>query len=115
MSRRPGQFEPVAWDGRPAPFPCDKPHRARQEAGMFDLSLHCGMARLTLRRPQARNAIPADQWRPLGALTERAVEQGARMLILKGEGDAFCAGADLKDFGRMHVDPEAATAFREAM
>lgn len=82
---------------------------------MFDLRLDDGVARLILRRPEARNAVPVHQWRPLGALAESAVEQGARVLILAGEGDAFCAGADLKDFAKMHDNSEAATAFREAM
>jgi enoyl-CoA hydratase/carnithine racemase len=82
---------------------------------MFDLRLDDGVARLTLRRPEARNAIPADQWRPLGMLAQGAVAEGARLLILQGEGRAFCAGADLKDFAAMHGRPEAAAAFRDAM
>jgi enoyl-CoA hydratase/carnithine racemase len=82
---------------------------------MFDLRLDDGVARLTLSRPDARNAIPVEQWRPLGALAQGAVAEGARVLILQGEGRAFCAGADLKDFGAMHGDLTAAAAFREAM
>ena len=82
---------------------------------MFNLRLEDGVARLTLSRPDARNAIPADEWRPLAALAQGAVAEGARALILEGEGRAFCAGADLKDFAAMHEDLEAATAFREAM
>jgi enoyl-CoA hydratase/carnithine racemase len=82
---------------------------------MFELRLDDAVARLTLRRPHSRNAIPADQWRPLGELAQSAADQGARLLILEGEGDAFCAGADLKDFERMYRDPAGATAFREAM
>jgi enoyl-CoA hydratase/carnithine racemase len=82
---------------------------------MFDLRLANDVARLTLRRPEARNAIPADQWRPLAALVQGAVAEGARLLILHGEGRAFCAGADLKDFAAMRGDLEAAAAFREAM
>jgi enoyl-CoA hydratase/carnithine racemase len=82
---------------------------------MFDLRLQDGLARLILRRPGARNAIPADQWRPLGALAQGAVAEGARMLILEGEGRAFCAGADLNNFAAMHGDQQAAAAFRGAM
>jgi enoyl-CoA hydratase/carnithine racemase len=82
---------------------------------MFDLRLDNGIARLILSRPGARNAIPVDQWRPLGEAARNAVDEGARLLILEGEGKAFCAGADLKDFARMHGDLGAAAAFREAM
>ncbi|HEX8580019.1 MAG TPA: enoyl-CoA hydratase/isomerase family protein [Allosphingosinicella sp.] len=93
----------------------DKRVAARHEAAMFDLRLQNGIARLILRRPDARNAIPADQWRPLGALAQGAAAEGARLLILEGEGKAFCAGADLKDFERMHGDLGAASEFRQAM
>lgn len=82
---------------------------------MIDLRLDSGMARLILSRPEARNAIPVDQWRLLGEAARNAVDDGARLLILEGEGKAFCAGADLKDFARMHGDFGAAAAFREAM
>src|SRR4028119_413507 len=82
---------------------------------MFDLRLDSGIARLILRRPEARNAIPVDQWRPLGEAARSAVDDGARLLIVEGEGKAFYAGADLKDFARMHRDLGAAAAFREAM
>jgi enoyl-CoA hydratase/carnithine racemase len=88
---------------------------SRHEAAMFDLRLDDRVARLILSRPAARNAIPADQWRPLGAAARGAVAEGARVLILEGEGKAFCAGADLKDFRAMHGDLKAAAAFREAM
>ena len=96
-------------------FTRDKSAGPRHDAAMFDLRLHDGVARLTLRRPEARNAVPADQWRPLGALAKGAVTEGARILILEGEGKAFCAGADLNDFAAMHGDLEAAAAFREGM
>ncbi|HEY0148707.1 MAG TPA: enoyl-CoA hydratase/isomerase family protein [Allosphingosinicella sp.] len=82
---------------------------------MFDLRLEDGVARLTLDRPEARNAIPADQWRSLGEQAWRALTDGARLLILQGKGGAFCAGADLKGFRSMHGDLQAATEFRMAM
>ena len=111
------------WSGEPAVqgwtagsfFTRDKYRAPRHDAPMFDLSLQDGVARLTLRQPEARNAIPVDQWRPLGALAQGAVAEGARVLILQGEGKAFCAGADLKDFGKMHGELQAAASFREAM
>lgn len=82
---------------------------------MFDLRFDDGVARLILNRPDARNAIPADQWRALGAAAEAAVAEGARLLVLEGKGKAFCAGADLKNFVGMHGNQEAAVDFRESM
>ncbi|SKB03408.1 enoyl-CoA hydratase [Aeromicrobium choanae] len=50
---------------------------------------------LTLRRPDRRNALNLALCRELHEAATVAVEQGARVLVVTGEGSAFCAGADL--------------------
>jgi enoyl-CoA hydratase/carnithine racemase len=80
---------------------------------MFDLRIANDIARLSLRRPGARNAIPAAAWRELGALTGQAAS--ARALIVGGEGAAFCAGADLADFEPMAGDCAVRSTFRRDM
>lgn len=83
---------------------------------MFDLSVEGPVARLALSRAEVRNAIPLDGWSELADTAERAVAEGARALILCGTpGGAFCAGADISDFGKFRDDPEARTAFRLAI
>jgi enoyl-CoA hydratase/carnithine racemase len=82
---------------------------------MFDLSIAEGVARLALNRPAARNAIPADQWPRLGAAAAEAEEKGARLLLVSGEGDAFCAGADLADLALLADNEAARAGFRAAM
>lgn len=82
---------------------------------MFELSVEGSLARLRLSRPEARNAIPADQWEPLAAAARHAVARGARLLILEGSREAFCAGADLADFASFTDDPAAVARFRAAM
>ena len=96
-------------------FLWDKWREARHSTAMFDLSIADGLARLTLDRPDARNAIPADAWPRLAASAEQAVSVGARLLLLGGRGPSFCAGADLSDFEAMRVDTMARSRFREAM
>jgi enoyl-CoA hydratase/carnithine racemase len=53
------------------------------------------VARLSMNRPQARNALSVEL---CGAITEAVTETerfpSARVLILRGEGKVFCAGAD---------------------
>jgi enoyl-CoA hydratase/carnithine racemase len=54
-----------------------------------------GIALLTLNRPERRNAYTAE----MGALLNRAYRQcddddAVRVIVLTGEGDAFCVGAD---------------------
>lgn len=50
---------------------------------------------LTLTRPDRRNALNLDLCRELLGAVAGAVEDGARALVITGEGSAFCAGADL--------------------
>jgi enoyl-CoA hydratase/carnithine racemase len=82
---------------------------------MFDLSLEGEAARLTLNRPEARNAIPIDGWRRFAAAARDSVARGARLLIVEGAGSAFCAGADISDFEALRGDAAACEAFRRAM
>ncbi|TFI59271.1 enoyl-CoA hydratase/isomerase family protein [Sphingomonas parva] len=82
---------------------------------MFDLALAGSVARLTLVRPEARNAIPAHGWGDLAARAEEAVAAGARLLLVGGAGAAFCAGADLGDFDALRDDPDARARFRTNM
>ena len=82
---------------------------------MFRLETHDGQARLTLDRPEARNAIPASGWAELAARIGEAAESSARLLVVTGAGGSFCAGADLADFAAMRADPTAIARFREAM
>lgn len=53
------------------------------------------VAVLTLQRPEKRNALDLDLCRQLYVAVDEQVEAGARVLVLTGEGSAFCAGADL--------------------
>ncbi|MGH7267644.1 MAG: enoyl-CoA hydratase/isomerase family protein [Candidatus Rokuibacteriota bacterium] len=57
-----------------------------------------GVARVTLNRPEARNALDRTLIRELGEALESLDRQAdARVIVLAGAGDrAFCAGADLK-------------------
>jgi len=50
---------------------------------------------LTLGRPDRRNALNLELCRALDAAAHAAVEDGARVIVVTGEGSAFCAGADL--------------------
>lgn len=82
---------------------------------MFVLTLEGGVARLRLDRPEARNAIPVQGWALLAHRCGEAVRSGARLLVLTGTKQAFCAGADLEDFPALASDPQATSAFRTMM
>ena len=57
-----------------------------------------GVARLTLNRPEARNAMSQRMIQDLRAATDRlAADPAVRVVVLSGAGDHFCAGGDLKE------------------
>jgi 2-(1,2-epoxy-1,2-dihydrophenyl)acetyl-CoA isomerase len=64
-----------------------------------DLSIQNGIARLTLNRPEAANAMNLELARELFAAALRCDEDPAvRVVVLGGNGPMFCAGGDLKAF-----------------
>ena len=64
-------------------------------------STEAGVARITLNRPDARNALSRTMVQELeAALAAAEADTAARVIVLAGAGDkAFCAGADLKGVG----------------
>ena len=57
-----------------------------------------GVARLTIDRPEKRNAMTAAMWAQLPeVLGELADDPEVRVLVVTGAGAGFCAGADLSD------------------
>jgi enoyl-CoA hydratase/carnithine racemase len=66
-----------------------------------------GVLRLTLNRPDARNALSmALMSALLEALARAATEPQARVVVIAGAGPAFCAGHDLRE---LRADPRRET------
>jgi enoyl-CoA hydratase/carnithine racemase len=82
---------------------------------MIRLSLEHPIARITLDRPEARNALSLDDWDRLADAVAQAVAAEARVIILAGAGGCFCAGADLTEFPLLQADPERRADFRQRM
>ncbi len=58
-------------------------------------------------RPQAKNALTATMVEGLLALcAQLSFRRDIRTLVLRGAGGAFCAGGDIKEFGRLLSLPE---------
>jgi methylglutaconyl-CoA hydratase len=61
-------------------------------------SLDAGVLTLTLNRPDKRNALNADLLDRLHQVVERAdLDADVRVLVIRGAGKDFCAGADLDE------------------
>lgn len=66
-------------------------------------ALDNGVATLRLNRPDRLNAVTGEMLDLIRASLLRAVDEGARAVLLTGEGRAFCSGADL--VGRLDGKP----------
>lgn len=53
------------------------------------------VARITLNRPDKRNALNGEMVEGLSSALQKAEQDQAKVIILTGSGSAFCAGADL--------------------
>lgn len=57
-----------------------------------------GVATLWLERPSKRNAVTYAMWQGITEVCRRlADDPGVRVLVVRGVGDHFCAGADIGD------------------
>ncbi|MGH6780539.1 MAG: enoyl-CoA hydratase-related protein [Sphingomonadaceae bacterium] len=63
------------------------------------------VATITLNRPDRLNAITPALFEDVSAALDQAVDEGARAILLTGEGRAFCSGADLQAEGGLPDDP----------
>jgi enoyl-CoA hydratase len=73
------------------------------------------IARITLQRPGSKNAINPELNRQLWEVWRRfETDPDADVAILTGEGDAFCAGADLGEYIPQWLDRDAWTVRRNA-
>lgn len=64
-----------------------------------------GVAWIRLNRPESLNAVNGALRRALGDAVRRAErDDAARVVVVTGEGRAFCAGADVREFGSREGD-----------
>jgi isohexenylglutaconyl-CoA hydratase len=61
---------------------------------------------VVLNRPETRNAMSAEMVRELLAVLAHAQAEGVRIIVLRGAGGHFCAGADLKDMAMARLSQQ---------
>ncbi|CAN5337522.1 2-(1,2-epoxy-1,2-dihydrophenyl)acetyl-CoA isomerase PaaG [soil metagenome] len=76
--------------------------------------LENNVATVTMNRPDALNALSLQLTEDLGAAFRKAIEDGARAVILTGNGRAFCSGGDLREMQSMWQKEGRIEAFLEA-
>ena len=79
------------------------------------LSVDGPVATLTLARPQVLNAISPAMIEEMGhALGQVATDRAVKALVVRGEGRAFCAGADLVAMEAAFADDGALRAYLQS-
>lgn len=71
------------------------------------------VATITFNRPDALNALSLQLTKDVRAAIEKAVGDGARAVVLTGEGRAFCSGGDLREMQLMWQKEGRIEAFME--
>lgn len=72
------------------------------------LGIQGAVGTITLNRPAKRNAISYEMWGALeSACQQLAADRAVRVVVLRGAGEHFCAGADITDLlaPRAHDEP----------
>ncbi|MCC6452870.1 MAG: enoyl-CoA hydratase/isomerase family protein, partial [Acidobacteria bacterium] len=72
-----------------------------------------GVATIEMDRPDALNALSLQLVTELIDAVKKAVDDGARVAILKGRGRAFCSGGDLREMRSMWEREGRIEAFLE--
>jgi enoyl-CoA hydratase/carnithine racemase len=85
----------------------------QSESGIAVEKSRDGIVQITLNRPERLNALGVDMVDALHAAIAGAIADRVRVLLVRGTGRAFCAGADLKE--RRTMDEEARVKHNRAI
>lgn len=70
------------------------------------------VASLVLNRSERKNALTESMWETIPGLIETAIANpDNRLLVVRGEGGTFAAGADIGEFESVYATPERAAAY----
>src|SRR5206468_7531573 len=73
----------------------------------IEYSLDGGVATLVFNRPDKLNSFTVQMHEEVAEALDCAVQGGARVLLLTGNGRGFCTGQDLSDIDLASFDPGA--------
>ncbi|WP_019243924.1 MULTISPECIES: enoyl-CoA hydratase/isomerase family protein [Bacillus] len=85
--------------------------RMENEQAKIVLQETAGLAIITIHRPHLRNALTANMWNQLSDIALKVLDNPKnKVLLLRGVGEQFTAGSDIKEFHQMSLE-EAENAF----
>ena len=91
------------------------PDAPKQKMSPLTLVEEAGVARLTISRPEKKNALTQAMWLELAGMVDGLAQTGStRVLVLSGAGNDFCAGADIGEFDTVRRDAATARTYEAA-
>ena len=69
---------------------------------------------LTFSNPAKHNALSQAAWLEIPKSIDRLLQDGARVIIVAGEGSSFCAGADISEFDTVRKNTETAHVYEQS-
>jgi methylglutaconyl-CoA hydratase len=85
----------------PARNSCAPDYKIRMNHKTIQVTSYSGLAKITLNRPEKRNAISYELIEELLSALDEVKRSSALVLILTGAGKAFCSGMDLDDLKQL--------------
>ena len=77
---------------------------------VIDYALQGTVARISIQRPEKRNALATRHWVAIEAALDSIVHSAAQVVVLSGSPGTFSAGADIEELGGLLNSPEAFAA-----
>ena len=82
----------------------------------FDLTRDGEVARLTFARPEKMNAITYGMWAAVpDVVAEVEADPAVKVLVVRGAGEHFSAGADISEFRELRTTAEGAASYDKAV
>lgn len=84
------------------------------ETEPLQVSTEDGVATITINRPSRKNAITQAMWVDLASILGRLSDSGsARVIVLRGKGQDFSAGADISEFDTLRGTADSARTYED--
>lgn len=88
-----------------------KIHRMELEDAKITYQETAGLAIISIHRPQLKNALTAKMWMELSEIASTILDNPKnKVVLLRGSGQQFTAGSDIKEFYQMSIE-EAEASF----
>ena len=79
--------------------------RLEEEDAKIIYQESAGLAIITIHRPQLKNALTANMWSQLAKIALQTLNNPKnKVLLLRGSGDSFTAGSDIKEFSSITLE-----------